>query len=178
MTPKQKAFAEHFAASGNATQSAVQAGYSSRTAYSSGQRLLKNVEVRNYLNELEAKLSSARIASAEEVQTYWSDVLRDGSERTSDRLRAGLLLSRSTGQSLPQADQEPETAEKAAQGDFAIVYIPVSIGDTPTAALMPSGEVVPLHGHEADDLLLYCEFALPSWSDYEIEEDDPVEDQN
>lgn len=47
LTTKQRAFVEAYLANGfNATQAAVAAGYSPKTAYSQGSRLLKNVEVR------------------------------------------------------------------------------------------------------------------------------------
>lgn len=43
---RQKLFAHHYVANKfNATQAAISAGYSERTAYSQGQRLLKHVEV-------------------------------------------------------------------------------------------------------------------------------------
>lgn len=45
MTPKQKAFVLEYMKDLNATQSAIRAGYSEATAYSQGQRMLKNVEV-------------------------------------------------------------------------------------------------------------------------------------
>jgi phage terminase small subunit len=44
MTPKQKRFVEEYLVDLNATQAAVRAGYNEKTAYSAGQRLLKNVE--------------------------------------------------------------------------------------------------------------------------------------
>ena len=47
MNNKQKIFAESYARSNNATQSAIQAGYSEKTAYSQGNRLLKKVEILN-----------------------------------------------------------------------------------------------------------------------------------
>lgn len=45
VTPKQRAFIDEFLKDRNATQAAIRAGYSERTAYSAGSRLLKNVEV-------------------------------------------------------------------------------------------------------------------------------------
>jgi len=41
----------------NATQAAIRAGYSEKTAYSMGQRLLKNVEVAKAISEAQAKRS-------------------------------------------------------------------------------------------------------------------------
>ena len=43
LTVKQQRFVEAY--TGNATEAALQAGYSAKTAYSQGQRMLKNVEV-------------------------------------------------------------------------------------------------------------------------------------
>lgn len=46
LTNRQKAFVEAYLANGfNATQAAITAGYSAKTAYSQGSRLLRNVEV-------------------------------------------------------------------------------------------------------------------------------------
>lgn len=45
LTPKQQRFVDEYLVDLNATQAAVRAGYSEDTAYSQGQRLLKNVEV-------------------------------------------------------------------------------------------------------------------------------------
>lgn len=46
LTPKQQMFIEEYMVNGfNATQAAIKAGYSEATAYSQGQRLLKNVEI-------------------------------------------------------------------------------------------------------------------------------------
>jgi phage terminase small subunit len=51
MTPKQDAFVREYLIDLNATQAAIRAGYSEATAYSQGQRLLKNVEVASALAE-------------------------------------------------------------------------------------------------------------------------------
>jgi phage terminase small subunit len=45
MTPKKKLFVREYLIDRNATRAATAAGYSEKTAYSSGQRLLKDVEV-------------------------------------------------------------------------------------------------------------------------------------
>lgn len=45
MNDKQRAFVREYLIDRNATQAAIRAGYSEKTAYSIGQRLLKNVEV-------------------------------------------------------------------------------------------------------------------------------------
>lgn len=45
MTPKQAAFVQHYLVDKNATQAAIRAGFSAKTASSAGERLLRNVEV-------------------------------------------------------------------------------------------------------------------------------------
>ena len=50
MTDKQALFVQEYITSLNATQSAIRAGYSQKTAYSIGQKLLKNVEVKQALD--------------------------------------------------------------------------------------------------------------------------------
>lgn len=45
LTAKQERFVEEYLIDLNATQAAIRAGYSAKTAYSQGQRLLSNVEV-------------------------------------------------------------------------------------------------------------------------------------
>ncbi len=57
MSPKQQRFAEEYVVDHNATQAAIRAGYSPKTAYSQGQRLLKNVEVAEAVRAKEARLS-------------------------------------------------------------------------------------------------------------------------
>lgn len=89
----RQAFVEAFC--GNATEAALKAGYSPKTAYSQGQRLLKNVEVKAAIAARQAPASSARIATREERQAFWTSVMRDPAEKTQDRLRAAELLGRS-----------------------------------------------------------------------------------
>lgn len=55
MTPKQEAFVREYLIDLNATQAAIRAGYSEATAYSQGQRMLKNVEVASALAEATAE---------------------------------------------------------------------------------------------------------------------------
>lgn len=57
LTEKQKRFVRAYKTNGNnATKAALSAGYSKKTAYSQGQRLLKNVEIKKALGLEEEKL--------------------------------------------------------------------------------------------------------------------------
>ncbi len=76
MTEKQKRFADEYLIDLNATQAAIRAGYSKKTAYSQGERLLKKVEVEKYIQERMKQLASEKVATAEEVIQYLTSVLR------------------------------------------------------------------------------------------------------
>ena len=80
MTPKQKRFCDEYLIDTNATQAAIRAGYSEKTAYSIGQRLLKEVEVKTYIDERLAEIQSDCIADATEVIQYLTSVLRGKSK--------------------------------------------------------------------------------------------------
>jgi phage terminase small subunit len=76
LTEKQTRFYQEYLVDSNATQAAKRAGYSERTAYSQGQRLLKNVEGQNYMKELMAEKEATLIADQDEVLKYLTSVLR------------------------------------------------------------------------------------------------------
>ena len=106
MTPKQKRFIEAY--QGNASQAALDAGYSSRTAYSIGQELLKKPEIQEAIQERERERLSVVIASREERQTFWSDTMRNPEEKMSDRIRASELLGKSEGDFLDRVQAQVE----------------------------------------------------------------------
>ena len=89
----RQAFVEAFC--GNATEAALKAGYSPKTAYSQGQRLLKNVEVKAAIAARQAPNSAARIADRQERQSFWTHVMRDPDEDMRNRLKAAELLGKS-----------------------------------------------------------------------------------
>ena len=109
LTPKQKAFCEYYIANHNATQSAIKAGYSEKTAYSQGQRLLKNVEIKKYLDEVANKATESHVASANEVLNFLSSIMKSSQERTADRLKAAGMLA----DHYKLLDGEQQTDEKS-----------------------------------------------------------------
>ena len=60
----------------NATESAKRAGYAEKTAYSQGQRMLKNVEVSAYIAERVKPTEEKRIATGDEVMEFFTAVMR------------------------------------------------------------------------------------------------------
>ena len=82
LSEKQRLFFKEYIVDSNATQAAIRAGYSKKTAYSQGQRLLKNVEGQNYMKELMAEREATLIADQDEVLKYLTAVLRGESKST------------------------------------------------------------------------------------------------
>lgn len=124
MNERQRRFAEYYAACGNAAEAARHAGYSERTARSQGQRLLTDVDILEYIRELQDQAATARIASMKQVKAYWSDVLRDPAEKTADRLRAGELLAKSAGAFVHQTTNDGEVVTGEFDGEDVVIYLP------------------------------------------------------
>jgi len=62
MTPKMALFCREYIKDFNATRAAADAGYSKKTAYSQGQRLLRNVEIEKALSEaIERRMEKVEI---------------------------------------------------------------------------------------------------------------------
>jgi phage terminase small subunit len=73
---KQKRFADEYIISGNATQSAIIAGYSKKYAATNTDKLLKNTNIKNYIDERLKELEDKAIAKQEEVLQYLTSVMR------------------------------------------------------------------------------------------------------
>ena len=67
LSQQRKKFAQKYRELGNATQAAIQAGYSERTARSQGQRLLTNVDIQKYLADLNKKSEKRNIATVDDI---------------------------------------------------------------------------------------------------------------
>ena len=109
LTDKQSAFIAEFMVDKNATAAAKRAGYSKKTAYSQGQRLLKNVEIKSLVNQKLTELEEKAGLTAErvmlEVKAIATSNIMDGVEFNSD---TGVLNFK-----LP--NQIPEGFWRAAQ---------------------------------------------------------------
>ena len=76
LTPRQQKFCDKYLISGNATEAAIKAGYSRKTAKQTGSENLSKPDLRAYIDEQLAKIHSAKIADAEEVMKYLTSVMR------------------------------------------------------------------------------------------------------
>lgn len=119
LKPKELIFAEEWLKTTNATQSAIKAGYSERTAYSAGSRLLKKVDVKQYIDERLAEMQENSIADTNEVMQFLSSTMRGDipdqfglDPALNDRLKAAELLGKryklfTDKQEISGADGEP-----------------------------------------------------------------------
>lgn len=97
LSVQRQKFCEYYVASGNATESAIKAGYSPRSAMQNSSRLLRNAEIQEYIRKLNEEARSNRIMTMLEVQEFWSETIRDDKNRIADRLKASELLARAKG---------------------------------------------------------------------------------
>ena len=109
LTLKQKKFADEYIISGNATESAIKAGYSSKYANTNVSKLLQNTTIKSYIDERLAQLESEKIADQQEVLKYLSAVMRgEMSEQT-------LKSVGESGQVITEIDVGAKDRIKAAE---------------------------------------------------------------
>lgn len=89
---------------GNAEKSAIKAGYSERYARGNAYKLVARKDVQEYiaylryLQNTNPASPTLHIATINEVQSFWSNVMEDTREKMADRLRASELLAKAQGQ--------------------------------------------------------------------------------
>ena len=124
LNDRQRRFCVAYAQSGNATQAAIEAGYSAKTARQQGQRLLTNADIVRYIRHLQDRAASARITTMQQVQAFWSDVINNPDERTADRLKASELFGRAAGAFLHVPTDGRAELWANYGGDDVIIYLP------------------------------------------------------
>lgn len=99
LTPKQKAFADYYLKTGNATEAAKLAGYSENSAKQIGTENLSKPSISQYIAERQKQVEDSRIADISEVLQFFTSVMRgeikdqfDFDPSLSDRLSAGKEL--------------------------------------------------------------------------------------
>lgn len=96
LTEKQKRFCEEYMIDLNATQAAIRAGYSKKSAYSIGQENLTKPVIKAYIDAALAKIHNERTADVTEVLEYLTSVLRGKS-------RAEIVVVESMGDGVSEA---------------------------------------------------------------------------
>lgn len=120
---KQQRFADEYLIDLNATQAAIRAGYSAKTANRTGPRLLSNVVISEYIQAKLEEIHNQKTADAQEVIEYLSSVMRgehqdqvlklvgDGVQvvtnikvSAKDRIRAAELIGKRFGMFTDKTD--------------------------------------------------------------------------
>lgn len=112
LTVKQQKFADYYIELGNATEAAVQAGYSPRTAGVIGNENLKKPYVKKYIEDRLAELDSQSIAAQKEVLQYLTSVMR-GESRSEVIVIEGIGDGMSTAKSVLKHPDEKERLKAA-----------------------------------------------------------------
>lgn len=115
LTEKQKRFCEEYLIDLNATR-AYRAAYPSvkkdATAAQAASRMLRNVKVRDFIQELKQERENRVIVSQDDVVNAIQEIAFDVSEKAKDRLRALELLCRHLGM-FDQKDELDKEEQKA-----------------------------------------------------------------
>ncbi len=114
LTDKQAAFVREYLVDLNATQAAIRAGYSERTAYSVGQRLLKNVEIQRAVAAAQAKRARRVEITADRVVAELAKIAFSDPRDLMEWGPDGVVLRPSAELSDDQAASVAEVAENNA----------------------------------------------------------------
>ena len=76
LNQRQIVFVQEYMKTNNISQSALKAGYSPKTAAVQGCTLLKNIKVSRYIQAINERLESDKIADIQEVMEYLTSVMR------------------------------------------------------------------------------------------------------
>jgi len=117
LTPKQQRFVEEYLVDFNATQAAIRAGYSKKTAYSQGERLLRHVDVAAAVEAGKAELAKLTLISAKEVVAG----LRREAEYHGDGASHSARVS-AWGHLAKIAGATVEKHEHKHQGDIRLIW--------------------------------------------------------
>lgn len=98
LTEKQKAWVDYYKQGHTATEAARLAGYRAKSNHafeSIGHENLRKLE--EYIRDRDAVLEAPRIAGMEEINAFWTDLIRDDGADMKDRLKASELRARAAG---------------------------------------------------------------------------------
>lgn len=128
LTSKQQRFCDEYLTDMNATQAAIRAGYSRKTARVIGQENLLKPAIRNYIEKRMAEKEKALIADQDEVMKYLSAVMRR--EKTEHVV---VTLVKETSEYVPGDDgkMHKQTIKEELP---EIVEIPARLADANKAA--------------------------------------------
>ena len=117
LNDKQKAFVYEYLKDRNATQAAIRAGYSAKTAYAIGNNLLKKIEVKDFLHRFEMDRAEKRgvqfDAVIEELKKIGFANVDPESIRPLDKIRGLEAIAKLLGFYNVPADEDIEDISEA-----------------------------------------------------------------
>lgn len=128
LTEKQQRFCDEYLIDMNATQAAIRAGYSKKTARVIGQENLTKPAIRNYIDKRMAEKEKALIADQDEVMKYLSAVMR---REYAEHVVVTLVEETSTYVPGEDGKMRKQTIKKETP---EIVEIPARLADANKAA--------------------------------------------
>ncbi len=109
LTAKQQAWVDYYKAGHTATDAARLAGYKATS-----DKAYQNIGSENlgklgqYVKDREKALEQPRIADMEEINRFWTSIVRDEEQSTKDRLKASELRARASGAFLDRVEHSGE----------------------------------------------------------------------
>ena len=108
LNARQKAFCEYYVVCSNATEAAIKAGYSKKTARVIGQENLTKPYIKKKINELSQKIACNSIMTAKERQEYLTKLINAADVKVSDKLKALDILNKMTGEYIQKVEVNGE----------------------------------------------------------------------
>tara|TARA_R110002051_G_scaffold291653_1_gene355751 strand:- start:1668 stop:2075 length:408 start_codon:yes stop_codon:yes gene_type:complete len=102
LNEKQEKFAQSYVLNHNATEAAKSAGYSTRSAYNQGYRLLQEVEVSERIEELSREMKTS-VDVVSEIEDQYAYAKAEG--HTNSAIKALELLSRVRGNTADDSNR-------------------------------------------------------------------------
>ena len=109
LTEKQRRFADEYIRLGEITQAAINAGYSTKTAYAIGNENLSKPIIKSYIDKRLEELRKESIAEQDEILQFLTSVLRG---KESEKIPLGLGMGE---QKLISKDLDGKDRIKAAE---------------------------------------------------------------
>lgn len=129
MTAKQKRFCDEYLIDLNATQAAIRAGYSKRTARQIGKENLTKLDIKQYIEKRMEEKEKALIADQDEVLEYLSSVMRREKKES-----VVITLQNKTEKWVKDEDTGKLKKQTITEEKPSVVEIPTRLSDANKAA--------------------------------------------
>lgn len=128
LSAKQQRFCDEYLTDMNATQAAIRAGYSAKSARAIGQENLTKPAIREYIDKRMAEKEEALVAKQDEVMKYLSSVMRR-------ELNEHVVVTVSEKQSFYEPDENGTMRKRTEEKETPqVVEIPARLADANKAA--------------------------------------------